>query len=307
MSGKAGWLIGGVVAIVLAAGLTWSLRSQAEARAELERTREQTAAQLESFAERVERAEQRAVDAEQRAREATDQAERAASEAVAAEERAQWAEEESKIAKQMRDTALQARSRAQQLAQEERQRAEKALAEATKAYQASTAARRDAALARSETEELRARQEAELDRLESTLGEIAETRRTALGVVMNLGRGVEFDLDRAELRPENRELLSRIAGVLLTAGDYHIQVYGHTDDQGDADYNQQLSERRAQSVVDYLVNAGIARRIITARGLGESQPLVQGTSEEARQRNRRVEIAVVSYDQEFAATTDDES
>lgn len=111
---------------------------------------------------------------------------------------------------------------------------------------------------------------------------------------MNLGsESIQFDFDRSELEPDNRELLSRIAGVLLTAKGYSIYIYGHTDDVGTDEYNRGLSERRARAVRDYLVEAGLDSGIITTRGYGKSSPRVAGTSADARAKNRRVEIGIV--------------
>jgi outer membrane protein OmpA-like peptidoglycan-associated protein len=110
-----------------------------------------------------------------------------------------------------------------------------------------TTARDDAARARAEAEQVRKHAEAEMSRLEDALGKIAETHRTALGVVMNLGSEyLKFEFDKAELRAEDRELLSRVAGILLSSQDYTVSVNGHTDDVGSDAYNQKLSERRAQ-------------------------------------------------------------
>jgi outer membrane protein OmpA-like peptidoglycan-associated protein len=203
------------------------------------------------------------------------------------------------LAESERAAAVAEKLEADRRSHEAAEREAAALAEATVAYQTATAARQEAERARAETEELKRQRESEMTRLQSALGELAETRRTALGLVMNLGNSVEFDFDKAELRPQNREILARIAGVLMTAGDYHIQVFGHTDDVGGESYNQQLSERRAQAVVDYLVSSGIRQNIISAQGLGKSQPLIPATDEEARQRNRRVEIAVISYNETY--------
>jgi outer membrane protein OmpA-like peptidoglycan-associated protein len=126
------------------------------------------------------------------------------------------------------------------------------------------------------------------------MSRIAETRRTALGLVMNLGSDkIQFDFDKATLRSENRELLSRIAGILLTSDHYRVQVYGHTDDIGTDKYNLELSERRADTVSKYLIEAGIDSQIISTKGFGKSNPLVPGESSEARARNRRVEIAII--------------
>ena len=126
-------------------------------------------------------------------------------------------------------------------------------------------------------------------------GKIADTRRTALGLVMNLGEDtIKFDFDKADLKPEDKELLSRIAGILLTSQDYTIAINGHTDDVGSDEYNEGLSERRAAAVRDYLVEANISEEILSVQGWGKKQPLVRGTSDEARAKNRRVELAIVN-------------
>ena len=166
--------------------------------------------------------------------------------------------------------------------------------ESADARATAAAAIEEADSARAEAEQIRQERDAELDRLQQALSRIVETRRTALGLVMNLDSdAIEFDFDRAELRPENRELLSRIAGILLSSEGYSLYVYGHTDDVGSAEYNMELSERRAQAVRAYLVEAGLDREIVDARGYGKSSPRVEGTDPGARAKNRRVEIGIV--------------
>jgi outer membrane protein OmpA-like peptidoglycan-associated protein len=165
--------------------------------------------------------------------------------------------------------------------------------EATAAHQDATTAREAAAQAQAEAERVRKQAEAEMKRLEEALGQVAETRRTALGLVMNLGSDyLKFEFDRAELRAEDRELLSRIAGILLTSQDYTVSVNGHTDDVGNEAYNQRLSERRAQAVRDYLVKAGLPAEIMSVTGHGKALPLVRASSDQARAKNRRVELGI---------------
>jgi len=167
--------------------------------------------------------------------------------------------------------------------------------EADAARQEATSAKETAAQAQAEAAAIRKKAEAEVNRLEAALGQVAETRRTALGLVMNLGSDhLKFEFDKADLRPEDRELLSRIAGIILTSHDYTISVNGHTDDVGSDAYNQALSERRAQAVRDYLVKAGLPAQILSVQGHGKSLPLVRGTSEAARAKNRRVELGLVN-------------
>jgi outer membrane protein OmpA-like peptidoglycan-associated protein len=77
-----------------------------------------------------------------------------------------------------------------------------------------------------------------------------------------------------------------------------IDVYGHTDSTGSDAFNQRLSERRAQSVTNYLVSRGVANARIRWQGFGESQPIADNTTEYGRSRNRRVEIKIIPFDQE---------
>lgn len=167
--------------------------------------------------------------------------------------------------------------------------------QADAARQEATTARETATRAQAEADQIRKRAEAEVNRLEAALGQVAETRRTALGLVMNLGSDhLKFEFDKADLRPEDRELLSRIAGIIMTSHDYTVSVNGHTDDVGSAEYNQKLSERRAEAVRDYLIKAGLAPEILSVQGHGKSLPLVRGSSEAARAKNRRVELGLVN-------------
>lgn len=155
-------------------------------------------------------------------------------------------------------------------------------------------ARLEASFAKEELARFRKEREAELNRLQQALSKIAETRRTALGLVMNLGADqIQFDFDKATLKPKNREILSRIAGVLLTSQGYRVQIYGHTDNVGTDEYNLTLSEERARTVREYLVEAGVNPAIISTKGFGKSNPLVPGNRPEARAKNRRVEIGII--------------
>jgi outer membrane protein OmpA-like peptidoglycan-associated protein len=104
---------------------------------------------------------------------------------------------------------------------------------------------------------------------------------------------IRFDFDKSTLRPGNRELLSRMAGVLMTLQGYGVYVYGYTDDIGTKEYNQKLSERRASAVRDYLVKAGVNPEMIFTKGYGKSDPLESSDSAQARAKNRRVEIGIV--------------
>jgi outer membrane protein OmpA-like peptidoglycan-associated protein len=208
------------------------------------------------------------------------------------------AEASATLAKQALDRAV-ASENAAVAAAEGRKVAEVQTADARQqadaAKQEATTAKETAAQAQAEAAAIRKKAEAEVNRLQTALGQIAETRRTALGLVMNLGGDhLKFEFNKADLQPSDKELLSRIAGILMTAHDYTISVNGHTDDVGSDDYNQKLSERRAQAVRDYLVQAGISPEILSVEGHGKKLPLVRGTSDAARAKNRRVELGLVN-------------
>lgn len=166
--------------------------------------------------------------------------------------------------------------------------------QATAAQQQAAAEQQRADEAARQAEEYRKQREADLAHLQQALGRIAETRRTATGVVMTLdSKSIRFDFDKADIKPEYRDILNRIAGVLMTLNGYTIAVYGYADDMGSQKYNLQLSQRRAEAVRDFLVQAGVSATTVTAKGFGSSDPRVPGKDEKARAANRRVEIGIV--------------
>lgn len=103
---------------------------------------------------------------------------------------------------------------------------------------------------------------------------------------------VLFEFDASELAPGAPAALDRIVAALRRRAGARVTVEGHTDDQGDAEYNRALSERRAQAVADHLAEKGVGRDHLTVKGHGESRPVAPNDSEEDRRRNRRVEILI---------------
>ena len=187
-------------------------------------------------------------------------------------------------------TNRDSQSQVQQLRQESAASAAAAVQAAKETQEALTSRQK----AVGELENMRRQRAAELDRMQQALSRIVPTARTPAGMVMQLAnKSFRFDFDSAALKTENRETLSRIAGVLLASEGYRLFIDGHTDDVGTDQYNQGLSERRAASVRDYLVKAGIPADIVEVKGFGKSNPLVQAKSTDAREKNRRVEIGIV--------------
>jgi len=195
-------------------------------------------------------------------------------------------------AQQASQAAASAQTAAQQRDQANQAQA-KSAAQEQSALQQAAAAQQKASEAEQKAEEYRKQREAELARLQQALGDIAETRRNGLGLVLTLGeKSIRFDFNKSEIKPEYRDILNRIAGVLTALKGYSISVYGYTDDVGTQAYNLKLSKRRAQAVRDFLLKAGIPK-ITTTQGFGKSNPRVHGDTPLARAANRRVEIGLV--------------
>ena len=111
-------------------------------------------------------------------------------------------------------------------------------------------------------------------------------------ITVQLTNDILFDFNSAALRPESQQTLRDLAGNFQRYPDETISVEGHTDNVGAIDYNQNLSERRAYSVKDYLSTQGVPGSRITAIGYGESRPKASNETPEGRQLNRRVEIHI---------------
>src|SRR6266446_5952096 len=120
---------------------------------------------------------------------------------------------------------------------------------------------------------------------------ILETRDTPRGLVVNMG-DVLFDFGKYDLRPEAREKLAKLSGIVLAHPGLTLAVEGHTDNVGSDELNQKLSELRAESVRSYLIAQGLAQANVTAQGFGKSTPVVDNSTPANRQKNRRVEIVV---------------
>jgi outer membrane protein OmpA-like peptidoglycan-associated protein len=195
-----------------------------------------------------------------------------------------------------RKSAEEAAARAAVAAEGQKQ-AESGRQQAESSRQLAEAAAQQAAIeshaAQEKMIQMQKEREAELDRMQDALNRVVETHRTPNGMVISLPSSVfRFDFDKADLNPHNRELLSRIGGILLISKGYGLSVFGYTDDVGSSEYNQQLSLRRATAVKDYLVQSGIDPAIVNVKGFGKTSPLAEGGSNEGRARNRRVEIAL---------------
>jgi len=120
---------------------------------------------------------------------------------------------------------------------------------------------------------------------------ILQTRDTARGLIVNMS-DVLFETGKYSLRPQAREKLAKVAGVVAGHPGLKLDIEGHTDSVGGDEYNQRLSEQRAVAVRDYLTSEGIPASSVTTKGFGETHPVASNDAASGRQQNRRVELVI---------------
>jgi outer membrane protein OmpA-like peptidoglycan-associated protein len=250
-----------------AAAAAREAKARADADAEAKRRADAEKATAQAQAARAE-AEQAKAEALKMKQEAEAAAQEASRQKAAAEKATAEAIAQQQVLAAETDKARQAAAQSDSL----RQQAETAKQQAEKATQQ----------AEYEKQELRAR-------LLQQLNSILATRDSARGLVANMS-DVLFRSGSFELLPGARERLAKVSGIVLAYPTLHVAIEGYTDSIGADDYNQQLSEHRAQAVRDYFVQQGINSAAVEARGYGKSEPIATNDTSEGRQQNRRVEL-----------------
>jgi outer membrane protein OmpA-like peptidoglycan-associated protein len=266
-------------------------------------------AQADAEAQRRAQAEQAKMQAEQAqaaAQQATVQAVRERADAEAAKAAALADADRIRRESEVARAAAQAETqRLMAQAAQERTNLEAARAAAEAQQRAAQSEAERARLAADEANRLRLQSEQEKaalkEQLRQQLNMILETRSTARGLIVQMN-DVLFDTAKYTLRPAAREKLAKIAGILLAHPSLKLEVEGHTDSVGGEDYNQRLSEQRAATVRDYLVQNGIAMNNVSAIGFGKTRPIASNDTSAGRQQNRRVEL-VVSGEEIGTSTT----
>jgi outer membrane protein OmpA-like peptidoglycan-associated protein len=251
----------------------------------------------------VKRMEEERVATERRA--AEEREARAKAEAAAEAQRATVEAQRRSLAEAERATAERGKMEAERAKQEAQVAAnlaarQQADAEAARAIalaqqQAAQTEAEKARLAAEEANRLRQRAEDDKAALRSQLLQqlnlILETRDTARGLIVNLS-DVLFDFGKYTLRPGAREKLAKVSGIVLAHPGLKLEAEGHTDSVGSDEYNERLSENRAASVRDYMVQQGVSMNSIVASGFGETTPVASNDTATGRQQNRRVELVV---------------
>jgi outer membrane protein OmpA-like peptidoglycan-associated protein len=240
---------------------------------------------------------QQAAEAQRLAQEAQQQAQSAQADKQAAEQQAQAAQAEKLAAQQQmqqmqqqnQQMQQQTQQQVEQLQQQTRQQVEQASAAAQQAQASANATAAELERTRQQLAERDA--EARRLRLEQELSKFASTRSDKRGVVVTLPAAF-FDTGKAVLKPTAKATLKKIAKQLGSDGTLKISVEGHTDNVGSEAKNQQLSEKRANAVRNYLVANGVGADRISASGKGKDEPIAPNKTAAGRQQNRRVEIII---------------
>ncbi len=141
------------------------------------------------------------------------------------------------------------------------------------------------------------RQEQELR--DSMRGTGVDVERRGDDIVLNMPSSVTFGFDSSELTVQARNALNDVANILTQYTDTRVNIVGHTDSTGSVSYNQQLSERRAEAVGNYLAQSGVMRNRLYMTGSGPHQPVASNATEEGRAQNRRVEITLSPIQEQF--------
>src|SRR5207253_409872 len=228
---------------------------------------------------------------EQRAREAQNQAEQAQQSAEQA--KAQADDEARQRAEAERDR--RAAERAKTEAEQARQQAEAARADALAQQQAAQSQALQAQQTAQQAEQARQQTEQQAqetrERLLQQLNQVLQTRESARGLIVDMP-DVLFDTGQHTLKVGARERLAKVAGILLAYPDLRVNVEGHTDNVGGLEFNQRLSEERANAVRTFLVEQGVRLENIESHGVGMSEPVASNSTREGRQMNRRVDLVV---------------
>jgi outer membrane protein OmpA-like peptidoglycan-associated protein len=237
----------------------------------------------------LQRKEQERIAAEkQRMQLAQEKAEAEAKASAEAEARAKAQAEEDARRRAQAELDQAAAERARAEAQRDQALAEAAraaaLAEQQKAQAETERARRAEEEAIRQKEEMRAR-------LLRQLNQVLETKDTDRGLLVSMP-DVLFDSGQYTLKPAARERLARIAGIVLAYPELKLEIEGHTDSTGSDDFNQSLSEKRAATVRDYLLDANVPITNVVARGFGKMRPIAANDTAAGRKLNRRVEMIV---------------
>ena len=205
-------------------------------------------------------------------------------------------QDQQRIANEKAEAAARARAEAEAKAAQEAALA-KQKSDAEAAAAAAEAQRQQDAAAARLASEAAARQKAEQEKVElrarllEQFNRVLPTTDTPRGLVVNMG-DVLFATAKADLNQDAKIALAKLSGIVLNYPSLKLAIGGYTDSTGSADFNQTLSQKRADAVMAYLMGQGLNSDSMTAQGYGPSNPVADNSTVPGRQKNRRVEIVI---------------
>ena len=123
-----------------------------------------------------------------------------------------------------------------------------------------------------------------------------QVTKDARGIILSMS-DILFEIGQASLKTDLKTSLAKIAGILSVYQQFDVSIEGNTDNVGSEEFNLKLSQQRAENVMNFLVEQGIAENRLSAKGLGMSMPIADNATKEGRQKNRRVDLVITDRTQ----------
>ena len=149
---------------------------------------------------------------------------------------------------------------------------------------------------KAQKDKLEASKNEAMDKLNALQSQMIQVTKDARGIILSMS-DILFDVGRATLKTDLMTSLAKIAGILSVYQQFDVSIEGNTDNTGSEEFNMTLSQQRAENVMDFLVEQGIAETRLTAKGLGMTMPIADNSTKEGRQKNRRVDLVITDRTQ----------
>lgn len=149
---------------------------------------------------------------------------------------------------------------------------------------------------KAQKDKLEASKNEAMDKLNALQSQMIQVTKDARGIILSMS-DILFDVGRATLKTDLMTSLAKIAGILSVYQQFDVSIEGNTDNTGSEEFNMTLSQQRAENVMNFLVEQGIAQTRLTAKGLGMTMPIADNSTKEGRQKNRRVDLVITDRTQ----------
>ena len=149
---------------------------------------------------------------------------------------------------------------------------------------------------KAQKDKLEASKNEAMDKLNALQSQMIQVTKDARGIILSMS-DILFDVGRATLKTDLMTSLAKIAGILSVYQQFDVSIEGNTDNTGSEEFNMMLSQQRAENVMNFLVEQGIAETRLTAKGLGMTMPIADNSTKEGRQKNRRVDLVITDRTQ----------